>query len=103
MKKTLTLLLLSITLFSLRLQAMEAGGPPKVSTYPNPFQHELVIEIENAGGPVQVKLFNLVGQVQLQQEVDGVAKLDVSRLPSGAYYLRVEYGNETLVKRIVKY
>ncbi len=103
MKKTLTFLLLSITLFSAPLQASDAGGPLKISTYPNPFQHELVIEIEDAGQPVQVKLFNLVGHVQLEQEVDGVARLDVSRLPSGAYYLRVEYGKETYVKRIVKY
>jgi hypothetical protein len=103
MKKILTLLLLGITLFARPLQAREVDGPPRVSTYPNPFQHELVIEIENDGQPVQIKLFNLVGHIQLEQEVENVATLDVSRLPSGTYYLRVAYGNETIVKRIVKY
>lgn len=103
MKNIITLLLLTISLFASPLQAMEVSGPPTISTFPNPFQHELVVEIENFDQPVQVKLFNLVGHIQIQQEVVITARLDVSHLPSGTYYLRVEYGQETYVKRIVKY
>ena len=82
----------------------QQDGLPRISTYPNPFQNELVVELQDLEGSAQLKLFNLVGNIQLQQQVEaGSVRLDVSDLPSGTYYLRIETGSQTLVRRVVKY
>jgi hypothetical protein len=91
-----------ISFYAPPLQATGIDGPARINTYPNPVQHELVVEIENANQPAEIRLFNLVGHIQFWQEAGSVTKLDVSGLPSGTYYLRVSHGAETFVKRIIK-
>ncbi len=76
-----------------------AVDPPvldwQVEVFPNPVQHDLTLQFpETVDGPFQVELFNVAGQVLLEQPVEvGVfrTQLDLSGVADGHYYLRVTH------------
>ncbi len=82
---------------------ISTSGPLKINTFPNPFQNELTVELSYSDQPVQIRLFNLVGKVLIQQQTQSTMKLDVSSLPAGTYYLKVESSSETITRRVIKY
>lgn len=82
---------------------ISASGPLNIHTFPNPFQNELTVELSYSDQPVQIRLFNLVGKVLIQQQTQSTMKLDVSSLPAGTYYLKVESGSESITRRVIKY
>jgi hypothetical protein len=92
---------------------VEVGMAPKVlalgSNYPNPFNPATSIEFSvPRDGRAVLKIYNTLGQ-EVATLFDGnavagtlqKANFDASRLASGVYYSRLEFGGQALVKRMM--
>lgn len=92
---------------------VEAGLAPKElvlgSNYPNPFNPTTNIEFTlPEPGKAVLRVFNMIGQ-QVATLFDGPADggriyqvtFSASSLPSGLYFYRLEYGNQSTVKRMM--
>lgn len=91
----------------------DPSTPPltaSLNTYPNPFRPSTVVSFTlPKSAPTQLRLYNLKGQLVkeiLNQPLDAgshqipLAAHDGSKLPSGVYFIRLQSGNTSLVKRI---
>jgi hypothetical protein len=69
------------------VRAVERKVQASILVWPNPARSDLQVHL---GGPVQVQVFNAMGQeVQVpQQRTDLGALLSIEHLPSGNYYIR---------------
>lgn len=72
---------------------------PLFSIYPNPAQNELTIAPRKSEA-LEVLIIGLTGKIHSQEIISGSTKLDVSKLRSGIYFVRVEGSSATL--RFVK-
>jgi serine protease len=73
------------------------------SIYPNPATEKLIID---AGTVVKanIKLMDLSGRTVLSTQMNhAIYQVDVSTLANGVYMLKVEFGNKTVTKKIVKH
>ncbi|MFN8290789.1 MAG: zinc-dependent metalloprotease family protein [Chitinophagaceae bacterium] len=72
----------------------------KVSVFPNPVSDKVNIRIDQPEGVADIKVFDAYGKlVQQQRSAGSLTQLNVSRLPSGLYIIKVMYaGKETSVK-----
>ncbi|MEL6276870.1 MAG: T9SS type A sorting domain-containing protein, partial [Bacteroidota bacterium] len=72
--------------------------------FPNPVKDELYLSA-NLADDAELSILNISGQV-LGSTLFGATKstggLDVSKLPSGVYFLRIDGTNETATVRFVK-
>lgn len=79
----------------------DENGISNFNMYPNP-----ATEVLNVNAPAaiqEVKVFNLAGQVVLQQEIGATSsQLDVARLQTGAYLLQVTADGQTGTYKFVK-
>lgn len=84
------------------------SGLALVDLYPNPNQGQVRVRTYiDHEGPLQLQLLNELGQVVLQQEVNGsvgtrAAMLDLSTFANGVYMLKGYDGKTQFVERIVK-
>ena len=65
--------------------------------YPNPASNEVSIEISHSEKPVLVRIVNMLGVEVVKRNItlsNGAAKLDVSALSNGMYYIVVYINNE---------
>jgi len=73
-----------------------------VTVYPNPFSDILTVSNANSR-MVKLELINSIGVVILVKNVDGqFGSLDVNRLPSGIYIVRVTDGQQIFSRKITK-
>jgi hypothetical protein len=83
--------------------SIESVENQQIRIYPNPTDGQLIIDngqwtIEN------VEIFNVIGQ-SVYSSTLGVAstlRLDVSHLPSGIYFIRIQTENGVVAEKIVK-
>ncbi|HQQ13066.1 MAG TPA: T9SS type A sorting domain-containing protein, partial [Bacteroidales bacterium] len=73
---------------------------------PNPATNQLTIQLNGKAGNAAFYLLNYQGQVVYSNEnvdVDGVyqQQLDLSTYAKGIYYIRLNSGNTTIVKKVV--
>lgn len=101
--------------FSLQVMATnpfleeETLGPDlgiELSVYPNPSNgiFSLNIKSENlTPETLKVKVSNIVGQTVALKDVDTnvETQFDLSTLPKGFYFVRVQVGKQEMVKRLV--
>ena len=87
--------------------AQEAGikeGIPELLVYPNPFMNQLTVELEdteNVG--LEISMLNSLGvEVYRTNTETGKARLDLSALSSGIYYLLVEGKNFNKSVKVLK-
>ena len=70
----------------------------KISFYPNPVNNLLSVDVENTDEAIKIKLFSILGQEILQQEIITTKSvIDLSALNSGMYYLSVYSKKEKLL------
>lgn len=74
--------------------------------YPNPTNGVFFLNIKNENllqEKLEVKVVNLIGQTVASQEVESnlETKFDLSTLPKGFYFIRVQVGKQEMVKRVV--
>jgi hypothetical protein len=76
-----------------------------ISVYPNPFSNQITISCKNdvdINGKT-IKLFDVTGKLFLTQIIaTQKTSINVSNLPSGMYFLKVEGGSEPKVFRLIK-
>lgn len=74
--------------------------------YPNPTSDLLTVEVvsDNQNLPTKVELFGFMGEtlISLKDHEATIYELDMRSFPSGLYFVRVNRGNQTQTKRIVK-
>lgn len=75
-----------------------------LEVYPNPTTSELNIALKNADKISNVKVFNLLGQMMKNENVDNKAQhlLNVAQLASGSYYLVIAtHDGKTAIRKFV--
>jgi hypothetical protein len=60
------------------------------------------IEIPSNKGFATVRIFNQLGQLSLFLGVEGSQTINLEKLPSGIYYINIEYGDRMETFPIVK-
>ena len=109
------LLFALLATFSLQVMANnpwpadENFGPDlgiELVVYPNPTDGVFFLNIKNENltqEKLKVKVVNLIGQTVASQEVESnlETKFDLSTLPKGFYFVRVQVGKQEMVKRVV--
>lgn len=109
------LLFALLATFSLQVMATnplpedELLGPDlgiELVVYPNPTHGIFFLNIKNENPnpeAFKVKVLNLIGQTVVSKEIDSnrETQIDISVLPKGFYYIRVEVGKQQMVKRLV--
>ncbi len=80
-------------------------GSFKIECFPNPTSGNLNILFNELpeSGKINIRLEDLVGKIIMSQEL-GVSKklqLDLSDISSGIYFLNIEVGRKSVVKKIV--
>lgn len=100
---------------SVKIDFLGCGGPTLwhfmqtgtifelLSVSPNPAASELEVTIDKRDEtPVSVEVTDLLGKEQLRTSITGLNRtLDISRLPSGAYFLRLSSSGEVRTRRFV--
>jgi hypothetical protein len=73
--------------------------------YPNPAHDRVQVQLpaELAQRPVQVSLLNSLGQVVLEQKLapQSAGELQLAKLPTGVYSLRLSTSQGVITKRLV--
>jgi hypothetical protein len=72
-----------------------------VRVFPNPASKNIFVESKESA--LQVALFDMNGSLLLEQNsLDNTIDLDVSKLPSASYLLRISKGEQTVTKKVIK-
>lgn len=78
-----------------------------ISTFPNPVKSELSIKLSELNQDVfQLQIVDMLGNVILRKEniahTKGEYKINVQGLAKGVYFLNIQSGDQTTVKKIIK-
>jgi hypothetical protein len=75
----------------------------QIKIYPNPTSGELRVT-NNELGMGNIKIFDLVGRMQRveSRKAAGEIMLDVSHLPSGVYFLKIETEKGVITQKVIK-
>ena len=74
----------------------------RVKIYPNPTKNILNIKLKNYNN-AQVNIYDLNGRVVLKQNLTSdISVIDIQKLNSGLYLLKMNTKNKTITKRIIK-
>jgi hypothetical protein len=75
-----------------------------IDIYPNPTADELNIKITNAGlSFVLITISNTLGEIVIKEKMlTNEKKLDISTLPNGLYFLKLNSKENTITKKIIK-
>ncbi len=79
-----------------------------INVYPNPATDNLNIDITTErSSNSEVQILNLFGQVVFSEiysvnSGQNTVKMNISELPSGIYFVRATFGNESIIKKFVK-
>ena len=76
-----------------------AENSQNLAIYPNPTTGMVSVKAE---GLNHISVFNLMGQVVMQQAVADQADIDLSALPKGTYFIKAVTDNGSLTQKIVK-
>ena len=78
-----------------------------VSVYPNPTRNITIVKVELSEElPIEISISNVIGESVIEKAIDTgrnfTRALDMSNLPAGIYLLKVRYGTNYIIKRLVK-
>lgn len=80
----------------------------EILAFPNPFEDELTIEfVMNKNAPVEVEIFNMVGDVLKQKTINATAgdnsiKFNTTSFTDGLYFYRFNAGDKVITRKLVK-
>lgn len=86
----------------------EPGNQFNLDLYPNPTENTTVLSVEtDQVNAVHWQLFNVTGQLVMEHDlpvINGEANetLDIANLSSGLYLLKVQLGNQLVMRKLVK-
>ena len=71
--------------------------------YPNPATDKITIETNNQIESYNLEILNTLGQVVLNKKIaNSIEQVDLSGQAAGVYFVKVQTGNNTIVKKIIK-
>jgi len=74
-----------------------------ISIYPNPTNNKFSIEIDNRNESYNLEILNTIGQVVLNKKItNNVEQVDLSGQSAGVYFVKLQSGNNTIVKKVIK-
>ncbi len=74
----------------------------KVIISPNPFSNEISVIAADAGQPISAEIIDITGKSQKVQAGTGKIIVPTNDLPNGVYFIRINNGEKSFVKRIIK-
>ncbi len=77
---------------------LDAPASIDVNVYPNPSNGIIRVEAE---GTNQVSVISAIGQVIISKQIENKGTINLTNNASGVYFVRVENGNKTGVRRVV--
>jgi PKD repeat protein len=83
----------------------ENGLFSQVYVYPNPFNNELVIDLSSLSGEnVGIEVIDIAGKVLIssESEMQSMVNFDMSSFAKGVYQIRLTYGSERTMRRVIK-
>jgi len=90
--------------FYVSVEANETPPPLAFQIYPNPAASRATVDLDLSGSPfVRVVLYDVLGRSVRQLHaglVSGPMTVDVSGLPGGVYFVRVEGGQTVLTRKL---
>jgi hypothetical protein len=69
--------------------------------YPNPCKETLYLRCQKNTNAT-AELFNITGELIVKANIDSTERLDMSRLASGIYMLKISSGGSTELKKVIK-
>ena len=92
---------ISDTMFVDVIEDVETFSTDDINIYPNPTLGNLFIQAQVK--PEIVSIINIDGSEVLRIEnISKMNKIDLSSIPSGVYFIRITFKNQTVIKKIVK-
>lgn len=76
-----------------------------LSIYPNPSHNSFKIDVSslNNDGIFKLKIYYLLGTQLIDKKIaKGSSVIDISSLPNGTYFIKIESNNFTEVRKIIK-
>lgn len=78
----------------------------KIAVYPNPAQHDILIDLgKNSGEELHILLYSPSGKLVLEETrkgmLDALQYVDVTHIANGLYILKIQSGNATLTQQIL--
>jgi len=83
-------------------KARITGAGISLNLYPNPFIHQVNIELKGLMEECRYALINSMGRVMRSGKLTDLNTLDTSTLAAGIYIIRIEIGKELIYRRLVK-
>ena len=78
----------------------------QVHLFPNPANNSIWLQTENVNGPVNLELFNSLGRIVYAQSYEMVSeeklRLDISNYNPGLLLVKVYYGEESKILKVIK-
>jgi len=83
---------------------MEIVNPNSaINLFPNPAGDQLNISMDGVNRKTQIKVYNLMGKLVMQQEsANSLIQLNISKLSAGIYLVNVNDGKETRSAKFIK-
>ncbi len=87
---------------------VEASGEPEVLAYPNPFNSDLTVELENFGDrPASIEVYDLLGRLVYVEKADAPQNnyqtiLHLDGLSNSTYTVRVSTADFVINRKVVK-
>ena len=76
---------------------------PVVSLYPNPVKSNLTLNFNQSSGGKKVSVFDVYGHIVFEEQTIEISlNLNLSKLTSGMYYIRVQDDASFMTKKIIK-
>ena len=92
------MLLDDFELHYLTAAAVEETNSSEISIYPNPFNKQLIIELQPSSNK-EFKIYSVLGEMVLKGTVNSnINSIDLSNLPPNIYFLKIENQSIKLIK-----
>lgn len=80
----------------------EQGETEGINIYPNPATEKIILSSASGKGIIDVSVVNTLSQqVYRQQDLNNGTAIDISYLPSGIYYVRIQTNNTFVTKKLI--
>ena len=80
-----------------------SNSEPNINIYPNPASNKFTIAFDNQKDSYNLEILNTIGQVVLNKKINNnVEQVDLSGQAAGVYFVKVQTGNNTVVRKIIK-
>jgi len=76
-----------------------------ITLFPNPTKGNITLQNENNLPLSEVIIYNSIGQIVYTQQIDNTTtdmRISLENYPDGIYFVRINSGNTSVVKRIIK-